>query len=107
MTTEIQTFITLDEIIGLRFECRHCRGRFSVPLKGGSKLLNPPEYSDPFRCPHCGQPWFEGSYDERLLLLRKFVSNLQEVQNHTNMPFHVMLEIKRDVLLGRASGDKG
>jgi hypothetical protein len=51
MTTQTKRFIELQDVLGLRFECKECHASLSLPL---TKDLNASRLRT---CPHCNNPW--------------------------------------------------
>jgi hypothetical protein len=104
MTSEIQTFIDLKDLIGLRFECGNCHERISARLSSESKVM---DYKEGFRCPHCRQSWFQGNQDSRLMSLMGFIGHFKDLLAVKEMPFKLTLEISSPApSLGHASDSK-
>ena len=88
MTTEMQTFVGLKDIIGLRFKCHGCHAKFIMPLE----LSKSANSQDPWACSHCGEQWFQGTQDQRLMALRSFLKYFRDLQE-TKMAFDLTLEL--------------
>ena len=89
MTNETLTFIELDDLIGLRFECGNCHEKTAVRLSSTSKMI---DYVHGFKCPHCQESWFQGDQDLRLKTVARFIAALKELKD-TEMPLGLTLEI--------------
>lgn len=89
MTTEVQTFIELSDLQGVRFACGNCHEKTLVRLASQSKLV---DYEHGFKCPHCHAIWFQGNQDIRLNLIAKFISVFQELLK-TKMPFDLTFQV--------------
>ncbi len=56
MTVQRSNAITLEEVIGIQFECKSCRAKTSIPISSKAR--------GPIRCGICGDPWVvEGRTD--------------------------------------------
>ena len=89
MTSETQTFIELNDLLGLRFECENCHEKTAVRLSSTSKMI---DYAHGFKCPHCQELWFQGDQDVRLNAVARFIAAMRELKS-TKMPFGLRLEI--------------
>jgi hypothetical protein len=103
MTTEVQTFIELGDLQGMRFECGACHEQTLVRLASQSKVV---DYEQGFKCPHCHALWFQGNQDTRLNVIAKFIGVFRELLK-TKMPFGLTLQIAvPGPASDRASGSK-
>jgi len=90
MTTETQTFIALDDILGIRFACE-CGSKLSLPMEDEA----PSCLFTLRRCPNCNKEWFQGDRDQQLLGLNALMKQLIGVRDRiAGFPMRVMLEIK-------------
>jgi len=89
MTTMVQTFVSPDEIISLRFQCS-CRAVIALPLTKESSDKLPAE----MECPSCSKKWFEGVQDQRRVALVSFMGLIVQLQSFKDSSrLDIMLEI--------------
>jgi hypothetical protein len=80
------------DIIGIEYECSHCRARYSVALEFADRLVT--------FCPNCREPWINletpktSTYsDDKALLL--FFARLKDIQTRV-LGATVRFEIRND-----------
>jgi cytochrome c len=99
MTTKTQTFIGLDDIMGIHVECTSCHVSYTVPIEAVPEIK---KLGESIRCPHCGVPRFAGATDDRRMSLWNFLDYLMDFrQRHkefatANVPMRITLEIKNE-----------
>src|ERR1017187_911295 len=94
MTVEKRHLITLDEILGLEYECKECGATVTVPReKWGERIQHD--------CPHCGiapsrrTDWVrpESANEKMLLSLQR---SIKEIIDSSDIGCNIRLEIKGD-----------
>lgn len=70
MTTESKTFISVNDIIGVQYECTACHARFVANL-------NQPSAAPLLHCPQCHRDWFVDSSDARYKDLQRMTQILK------------------------------
>ncbi|MGA2204035.1 MAG: hypothetical protein ABSG40_18955 [Terriglobales bacterium] len=78
MTAETRTFIAPSDIVGIEYECGHCRARHLVPVERFDRVL--------YQCPNCREGLAtatDASHTKRGddSALHQFVDALKEIQN--------------------------
>ena len=93
MTTERRILISPQDIIGLGFECPHCKATYSIPVGRLDRIAS--------ICPNCQQRWVSdvqqsSSQQSENVVLRYFVDFLRELQRR-EFGNALRLEISGDV----------
>jgi len=65
MTTEIKTFIGLEDVNAIQYECQGCHAKITIPLKSGHV---------PARCSNCKEDWFDNENDQNFKNLKDFAA---------------------------------
>ena len=88
MTVYQQTIISLDEIGGLRFCCRHCHSVIACPPEQWLRL--------PESCPNCNAEWIRpaGAEIEALRLLCKSLSDSKNSQKNISCDVSLALTMR-------------
>jgi hypothetical protein len=97
MTTKKRTTISADDIIGLEYECKQCRVRYSTPIDA---------MRVPTECPNCHEQWFRGerilSYDfPEAAIVKRLAEFLYEIKTRT-MGAAIRIEIVGDINDGKS-----
>jgi hypothetical protein len=92
MTNETKVFVSLDEVLSLRYECKLCGTSVTIPRqKWGDKIQR--------HCPHClSEPpaeWITTNSHEQNALL-DFQRSIKELIASKAMNCQISLEIKTD-----------
>lgn len=92
MTTEKRVLVSPQDIIGMGFECPHCRAVYSVPVARLDRIAT--------ICPNCQQRWVSetqpsSSQHSEATSLRHFVDFLKELQQR-DFGRSIRFEIKPD-----------
>jgi hypothetical protein len=98
MTRDIQVFMQLGDIKGIRICCQKCAAKMTAPLgtSAAETLMTR------FRCPTCNSEWFASANDPRSLALGKFYGCLVEMRQRSaefaanGVPIDFMLEISSE-----------
>ncbi len=89
MTAETQTFISLEDIVAIRFKCS-CGLVMSVPMSAevGTGLL------DLEGCRNCSKKWFQGDKDQRFIALRELMKYVDAVRESTASWDGVLIDLQ-------------
>jgi Zn finger protein HypA/HybF involved in hydrogenase expression len=96
MTIRKTNAISLDEIIGLQFECRKCAVKINFPISRQGRM--------PSACPFCGDSWV---VQDRTDLHQKFFSWLEQLiaslkqvaEGTNNVNCALSIELKPEIKL--------
>ena len=94
MTFETQTFVSPQDMIGLRFQCE-CGAKLSLPIseRFRNALLGLQ------KCTNCNQYWIQGDQDQRFANLVALVNSINAVQEAgKDFKFTVMIELATEPL---------
>lgn len=100
MTTENQLFMSLDEVKGIRFECKNCHAKLTLQLQTVNLS------SLPTTCVGCGTQWFQGPFDERFKAISVLVHRLSDVRD-MQLPVSLTVEVSNPFFSSHASAGKG
>jgi transposase-like protein len=95
MTRNIQVFMQVGDITGIRIRCRDCSATMTAPLGSNAAEI----LTSRFRCPTCNAEWFANANDPRSQALEKFYVSLIEIRKRSaefeasGVPIEFMLEI--------------
>ena len=84
MTFETKHLISVFDVLGVEFQCSHCKAKISLPVDATRAL---------WQCPACNQDWiFPGTEEQNAIqsLLRVFKNADKALQGR---PFSLKLEI--------------
>src|SRR5438445_58900 len=96
MTSESKVYVGLEDIHGIRFECRGCHAKLTIPLGADNPT--------PFGCGYCTDSWFEGQNDARFQMLNSFLVNFKKLRDLKKLGFDLTIELPSGVISDRASG---
>lgn len=91
MTTETKTFISVNDIVAVQYECMSCHARFVATVEYAS--------APPLSCQQCHKQWFVDSTDPRSKDLHRMIQSIKTASDSvarfqgTNVPLSVSLEI--------------
>jgi hypothetical protein len=96
MTIRKTNTISLDEIVGLQFECRKCNVKINIPISAQGRMLS--------TCTFCGDSWVvqnRTDLHERLFTwLNQLITSLKEAADGTsNVNCTVSIEVKPEIKL--------
>jgi hypothetical protein len=96
MTIRKTNAISLDEIIGLQFECRQCNVKINVPISAQARM--------PSACPFCADPWLVQNRTELhkrfFEWLNQLITALKQVSDGTNnVNCVVSIEVRPEIIL--------
>ncbi len=84
MTSEIKHTIELSDILGIEFECRHCKGKVALSLDTTRSFPD---------CPLCGEEWFPNGSVENTSI-SKLLNIFKNSQAATKSSKDVFLRIQ-------------
>jgi hypothetical protein len=89
MTIETQAFVSPQDIVGLRFQCK-CGAKISLPISDKFKMA----LVNAQKCPNCHDHWFQGDRDNIFTTITNLVSYLDALKSATTTPtFDVAFEL--------------
>ena len=97
MTSEIQKFIELSDILALKLECKHCESSLAIP--SSRDMARREDIGKLSSCPVCQRPWATLAGTTYEPLIAKFVSSLNEIRKafkDAPIGFILTLEISSD-----------
>jgi hypothetical protein len=89
MTIQKRSLISLQDLLGVEYECTHCHARYSIPLDKLDRVT--------LSCPNCKEQWFDHpartSINVSEDMLHNFVGQLRALQSCQLKGVAVRLEI--------------
>jgi len=94
MTVHRTNAITLEEIIGIQFECRQCNVKINVPVSAEGQMPN--------RCPFCADSWIVQNridlHERFFSWLNQLITAVKQVADGTNnVNCMVSIEVKPEI----------
>jgi hypothetical protein len=94
MTIQKRTLISPKDLLGIEYECNHCRARYSVPIDRLDRVT--------MACPNCKEPWFDHKMADLAAInvsqdiVHRFVDHIKALRSCQLEGVALRLEIRAD-----------
>ena len=99
MTTETQTFVSPQDIVSLRFQCK-CGVKLSLPVSDTFTK----DLEQVGKCPHCHEGWFQGDRDHLYTNINSLVTYLHALKSAKQAKFEIAFELSSPAALSSREG---